>query len=212
MSKEKQPLPDTLQQAANQLETEFNWLREVDELEIEALLDHWPYLQIVSTEPVTPEMEGTLPHVIEAESGWKILHYGDAMSTSVGEFLWGGGDYTIPYTEDGKVNVAALVGSLNMINSGKGTIRNQAFQTARQMGEMAYQQGWPGIHIIDGHPIMKRAIWITALELGMGLDGFMPELHDYKVHELLEMSPTEMDALRKQMGEDWLKSKTKRPH
>jgi len=199
MTDQNKPLSEHIQQAASKLGTEIDWMREVSDLEIQALLDHWPYLQIVSTEPVLSTSEEDAPQIIEAESGWKILHYGDAMSSSIGEFLLGGGNYAIPYQDDGSVNVSALIGSLDIVNPNKGTFRNQAFQTARQMAEIAHQQGWDGIHIIEGHPLMKRATWMSALELGMGLDGYMPDLHDYRVHELLEMTPSDMDELRKQM-------------
>lgn len=160
---------------------EIDWNRPVTPEEIQYLLAHWPFLQMVSTGG-TPSLDE--PQFYTAKSNWVIHLYGDAMSSSPGELLIGGGDYRVLLGE------AETAGEL--INPGKGTIWKQAFDTAQKMIELAQQKfQWPGVNIVDGHPVMKWAAWMKAMDDGFPFEGYQPSENDYAKRERIKRSEVE---------------------
>lgn len=159
---------------------DINWGRyEITPEELLYLLDHAPYLQMVSTgtgSPTLPE-----PELITARSGWTIHHYGDAMSSSPGALLFSGGYFPIHDDEDGR----------GASGDGRGTIRKQAFDTAADMIALAKRMGWSGVHVVDGHPSMEWAAWMAAQDQGMSLAGYTPSEKDMKKRERVKRSEME---------------------
>lgn len=185
-----QNIEQLLTDASEKLKVNINWLRNISPQEILYLLDRCPFLQMVNPEVSLEEQQLEL---LMADSGWTIHLYGDAMSSSPGELLFGGGDYRIFLSEEEDEEG----GGGSILNPGKGTIRKQAFDTAMQMAEFAYQLGWGAIQIIDGHPIMGRAAWIRAEQLGLTVSGFTPTKRDIEIRNRIELSPSAIDALLK---------------
>lgn len=179
-------IQDDLDAISEKLKIDVNVLRDISPEEIQYLLDCCPFLQIVDTVLHYIDEEPPEVQFIEAQSGWKIFDYGDAMSSSPGELILGMAAYrrTLSNEEDGDEG------------GGKGTIWNQAFVTAAQMVEIAQQHGWKGIQIIDGHRVMRRSAWIAALNAGLPVVGFEPTAEDEKVRKRIDMSPSEIEALK----------------
>ncbi len=186
---EQQDIEELVEKASEKLHVEIDWLRSITAEDIIYLLDHCPFLQI--RDP-NAELENQELKLIAADSGWTIHDYGDAMSSSPGAFLYGGGYFRISTSgeEDDE-------GGSGIVNPGKGTIRKQAFDTAMQMVEMAKANGWSMIEIVDGHPLMERAAWIKAEKSAITLTGFEPQEEDYKVRDLLDLSESDIEVLRK---------------
>ncbi|MCB1826837.1 MAG: hypothetical protein KDH94_00330 [Coxiellaceae bacterium] len=189
MSEEQdiQDLENTIQEASEKLNIDIDILRAITPEEVQYLLDHCPFLQIVG-----PEKKIKKPDVklIQSDSGWDIHDYGDAMSSSPGRFIFGGGDFRISL--EGEDDNGG-----DVINPGKGTVVNQAWVTAGDMINLAQQKGWKFLTIVDGHAIMKRAAWIKASELGITVDGFEPSLEDERVRKLV-LESGEAFKLRKE--------------
>jgi hypothetical protein len=180
-----------LQQASEKLHLDLDWMRSITPEDLQYLLDHCPFLQIIDTEA---HVEPPAPmEFIRAVSGWDIHNYGDAMSSSPGRFIFGGGDFRI-FLEDDDDGSGGKI-----LNPGKGTIYKQAIDTAMQMVELAQLHHWQGIQIIDGHSLMKRAAWIKASQLGMSLTGFTPTERDKKIRGRLELSQDEIEFIREQI-------------
>lgn len=163
------------------------WDREITHAEIQYFIDRWPYLQILSTNKLEPLDE---VQYVTAKSNWTIINYGDALTSSPGKFLFGGGDFRIMLNRDDDDG-----GGGDIVNPGKGTIWRQAFDTVGDMIQLAKQLGWEGVHIIDGHPLMKWAAWMKAVEDGMSLSGFSPTERDIARRERVRRSEVE-DAKR----------------
>lgn len=189
-TKETQDIEQLVQQASDKLHIDIDWARSIKPEELRYLLDRCPFLQIVNTEITLQEKE-TQFH--DAKSGWIIHDYGDALSSSLGQYLISGGDFQIYFGPE-KTSKETKI-----INPGKGTLHKQAWDTAVQMIEIAREQGWRGIRIIDGHPLMKRAAWITVSEMGLMIEDFEPSEHDELVRSLVERPAAELDVLRKEI-------------
>lgn len=181
-----------IQDASEKLHVDIDILREITPEEIRYLLDHCPFLQIVGPDMA---LEKQPVKLVQSESGWDIHDYGDAMSSSPGRFLFGGGNFRIYLKGEEDEG-----GGGDIINPGKGTVVNQAWVTANEMIAMAAERGWRFLTIVDGHPIMKRAAWIKAIELGITVDGFEPTIDDERIRERVTESGEEFkarqDALR----------------
>jgi len=189
MSQDDTPdIESQIEEAAKKLNVDVDILRDITEAEIQYLLDHCPFLQIVG-----PDMEVTPPEVqiVQSESGWDIHDYGDAISSSPGRFLMGGGNFRI-YFGDEDDDEGGSGG--DVINPGKGTIHNQAFVTAAEMVSMGHERGWHFFTIVDGHRSMKRAAWIKATEYGMVVDGFEPTEADEKIRQRILKSAEEIQT------------------
>lgn len=185
---EEAPIEDLIENASEKLNLDIDWLRSIKKEEIEYLLNHCPFLQITNTETTLQDKAFQL---IESQSGWDIHDYGDALSSSPGKFLYGGGYFRIHFDEDEEGG--------GIVNPGKGTIVKQAFDTAFDMIEIAKANHWAGIHIIDGNSLMKRAAWIKAQELGMVVENYEPNKEDERVQSLLKLSGEDLERLRHQI-------------
>ncbi len=153
---EKLELDQEIQAALKELGIDKNALkRRITPGEVLYLLDQCPFLQIADTRLHLTENLPPLK-IIQAQSGWKIHSYGNALSSSPGDLLYGG-------TE----------------GLGKGTIINQAAMTAFEMVDLAREFGWDAIHLIDGHPLMAWAAWMQTLESGIELEGYTPTAQDH---------------------------------
>ena len=177
-------IPDDVKAIANKLNIDINLFRDISPEEIQYLLDLCPFLQIVDTvlhyvgDDQPPEVQ-----FIKARTGWTILDYGDAMSSSPGKKILG----LIDEEED--------VGD----KGGRGTIWHQAWATAMEMIEIAKMRGWAGVQVIDGHRLMKRAAWVKASNEGLPVVGFEPSENDLAARNLVDMPPSEFQIFRHQV-------------
>jgi len=157
--------------------------RPVTHKDVDYLCNKYPFLQMVNIEA---KFEGEItPKFITSQSGWTIHDYGNAMSASPGEFLFGGGNYKAFLEEILKGEIKEEEGGkggVGGVNPGKGTIVKQMFDTAVEMVKLAIKK-WPGIEIIDGTNLMKWAAWLAAKEKDYTLEGFDPEEEDIKKYE-----------------------------
>jgi len=146
------------------------------------LLNHSPFLQIVS-------MGGSMPlqevEFVTAKSNWVIHNYGDAMSSSPGKLLFRGGDFHLAFDDDDGGDDGGIV------NPDKGTIWKQAFDTAQEMMALAKKLGWLGVKIIDGHPLMQWAAWMYAQDEKMRLHGYEPSKSDQEKRYRIKRSNVE---------------------
>lgn len=190
MSDEHNPenFEQQIQEVSKKLHIDVDVLREISPEEIQYLLDRCPFLQIVGP---TTELEPEEVKIIQSESGWDIHDYGDAISSSPGRLLFGGGNFRIYLDDEDEGGSGG-----DIINPGKGTIRNQAFVTASEMVLMAHERGWDHFTIVDGHLLMKRAAWIKASEQGMTVDGFEPTAEDEKIRDRVLQSGEDFKSLQ----------------
>ncbi|WP_423063397.1 hypothetical protein [Candidiatus Paracoxiella cheracis] len=172
----KEPLSDDIQEALKKLNLEdVDFLRPLTPDDVLYVLSRCPFLQMVSlgdSEPL-PDVE-----LITAKSNWIIHHYGDAMSSSPGKYLFQGGDFRLKLKDNDDDDGGD--GDGGIVNPGKGTIWKQAFDTAQEMMALAQKLGWTRVKIVDGHPIMQWAAWMYAQDEKMHLEGYEPdqEAHD----------------------------------
>lgn len=177
-------LDKKIDDVAKRLNIDIHLLRDISFEEIEYLIDHCPYLQIVDTVLHFENEDPPPVQLLESEkSGWTILDYGDAMSSSPGERILG-----LPKADEDEDE-----------GGRGGSIRGQAYLTAMEMVAIAKAHGWQGIQIVDGHIIMKRAAWIAALDNGMSVAGFEPDDKDEAVRERVQMSEGDYEVLRNKM-------------
>lgn len=156
--------------------------------DVEYLLNQYPFLQIISTEPNFPEE--ITPQLITANSGWTIHDYGDAMSTSPGEWLFG-------YFEKNEEEEGGKSGGTI---AGKGTIVNQAYLTAQQMVAIAMEKGWPGIEIVAGNPLMCWAAWMLAQDYNFPLQGYEPTRVEKRKRERIKSAAPTTEILTRTTG------------
>lgn len=153
------------------------------------LAKQWQFLQIVDSSGRQKTLEK--PQIIEAKSGWNIIHYGDAMATSPGKLLFGGGYFRISSGDDDGDGGG-------IVNPKKGTLFKQGFDSAAEMIQLAKEFGWAGVQIVDGHPDMQRAAWMEACRIGVALDGYTPDVEDEKKRRrVVSQSIDEMQAALK---------------
>lgn len=161
-----------------------DWSAAITPNDILYLLDHCPFLQIVSSD----EKAATPFAVIRAPSGWDVHSYGEALSSSPGRLLFADHqDFRRILKEDED----------DKVGKGRGTIYQQAFDTAIFMVNLAKQLGWPEMYIVDGHPRMQWAAWFAAGEIGLPASGFTPTAEDYKKRERVKLSDAEIQLLRR---------------
>jgi hypothetical protein len=168
----KKDLDQQLQQTLRDLGMSgTDWQRRISASDMVYLLDQCPFLQITDT-GVQSDTELPALQIITAQSGWKIHNYGNALSSSPGELLFGN-----PRLKPTRLDAKDDSGGGG--DSGTGTMVNQAVITAIQMVEIAIAQGWSGVLLIDGHPLMAWAAWMKTLESDMEMEGFTPTAKDY---------------------------------
>ncbi|MDQ2993920.1 MAG: hypothetical protein M3R00_03105 [Pseudomonadota bacterium] len=142
----------------------FDINRPISPSDIEFLLRHAPFLQLLNIDATFDNFDKV--KFIPAPSGWIIHDLADAISASLGPFLYGGSE-GLPISGDPEG------GGIPSLNPGKGTIINQAFVTAQKMVEIA-EKRWPGIEIIAGSELMQWAAWVIAEERKLKIIGFEP--------------------------------------
>lgn len=168
-------LDKNIENIAEKLNVDIDWLREISPQEILYLVDRCPFLQIVTADP---EIYGQEVEILSAKTDWKIHFYGDAMSSSPGELLF------------------------NEAIHGKGTIFKQAWDTSVEMLEIARDHQWKNITAADGHPLMLRALWINAEKMGLNVIGFTPSRIDWNVRARLALSSNDFEVLYKQIHQN----------
>lgn len=155
----------------------IDWTGPIRNEDILYLVNRYPFLQLISQEPsFSDELQ---PKLIQANSGWIIHDYGDAMSSSPGELLYG--DYSAAIktlAKEEEEEEGGEGGGAADLSAGKGTILNQAYLTASQMMAIAIEKGWPGVEIVDGTELMKWAAWMTAEDNNFSLTGYEPSAAD----------------------------------
>jgi len=146
-------------------------------------LDRWQFLQIVeSTGQREPYAE---PTFIEANSGWTIIDYGNAMCTSPGKLIFGLGGSSEDDEEGG---------------GGHGTIFKQAFDSAAEMIRLAQEHGWKGVTIVDGHPDMQRAAWVEAVKRGVRLEGYSADVAAELKRRRIDWSTADVEMAKQKMA------------
>jgi len=172
----------------------FDATRPISHAEVEYILRHAPFLQILNTEATFDKFDQV--KFVIAKSGWVIHDLDDAVSSSPGPFLFGGAD-NLPLAEEEDNEDTGTPPSLN---PGKGTIINQAFDTAQAMIELVADR-WPGIEIIAGSELMQWAAWVISEEKKLKLIGFEPtEEHKDKRDRLKRLEKTRPHAHKPQHG------------
>ncbi len=174
--------------------THKDW-KNISAADILYLINRYPFLQIIDT---SPKITDNLPplKLLTSRSGWQIHNYGHAMSSSPGLLMFGGGDFRIKSDSDDKGGE----GGGGILNPGKGTIINQAVNTAFEMAELVQQLGWSGIKIVDGHQLMVWGLWMQAMDMGMEIEGFTPTAQDLAKRKRVKRSRTEQEILRYPSG------------
>jgi len=180
---------DALTGNAAELERRFgfkpkDWGRNITARDIQWLLDYCPFIQVIAGGGV----ESTVKvKVLQApSSNWPICHYGDAMSSSPGPYIIGGGYFRVRFNDEDDEDEDE--GGSGIVNPGKGTIINQAFLTAADMVKIAIEEGWKSMHVVDCHRLMGRALWIHGQREGMIITGFDANENDQRIKRLLEIS------------------------
>ena len=165
---------------------------QVRDSDILYLAQHWQFLQVVESGGTKKPFEK--PQLIEAKSGWTIINYGDAMATSPGKYLFGGGYFRIRSEGDDDEGE----GGSGIVNPKKGTYIKQGFDSASQIIQLAKELGWDGVQIVDGHPDMQRAAWVEACRMGVRLDGYKADVEAEKTRRrIVSHSLDEMHAVLK---------------
>jgi hypothetical protein len=131
-----------------------------------------PYIQILNIDATFEHYSKV--HFITAKSGWTIQDLDDGLCTSVGPYLFGGSDS--PSIENPEDKDADLLRKL--VNTGKGTIIKQTFDTAYEMVELVKSRWKGGIEIIAGSDLMKWALWVAAEDHKIKLVGFVASEED----------------------------------
>lgn len=169
-------------------------ITEVRPSDVLYLAEHWQFLQVVESSGTREPLEK--PEIIEAKSGWEIINWGDAMATSPGKLLFGGGYFRVS-SGDGDDDE----GGGGIVNPKKGTFVKQAFDSAAEIIQLAKAKGWKGVQIVDGHPNMQRAAWVEACRIGVRLDGYTPDVDaEKKRRRIVSQTLDEMYAALKVKG------------
>ncbi len=148
--------------------------RAISHSDVEYLLKYCPYIQILNIDATFEHY--TKVHFIRARTGWIIQDLDDGLCTSIGAFMYGGTDS--PSLEDLDTKDPDLL--KKFVNMGKGTIVNQAFDTAHEMIELIKSRWKGGIEIIAGTDLMKWAIWAVAEEYKIKVVGYTATEEDKK--------------------------------
>ncbi len=161
--------------------------RPVTPSDVAYLVSRCPFIQILNIDATFENF--TQVRFITAKSGWTIQDLDDGLCTSVGPFLFGGSDAPIITNDDSNVDDMRK----KFVNAGKGTVINQAFETAQEMVELVATRWKGGIEIIAGTDLMRWAIWVCAMDRKMKLLGFEPKEEDEKKRARLNRLKIEHD-------------------
>lgn len=144
---------------------EVDWNRPISEEDFQYLLKLYPFVQMINSEAVWEET--VIPQFSESPCGWLIHDYGQAMSVSRGEYLYGDSH---PHLRDKAADSS-------------GTVVKQTFDTADAMVAKAIEKGWAGIDIIAGTDFMKWSIWVATQIRDYPLIGYEPTKQDREKFE-----------------------------
>ncbi len=176
MAKNSDPFDDFINMVwANRSEglpvTGFDLKREITPEELRYMHQKFAYMQILN-----PEGQGEFSDIrfIRGQSGWMILDYRNAMSTSPGEALFSDELYSGSRDEYYRINL------------GTGTRVKQIIDTAAEMVTMAKERNWPSIHIVNGQRLMKWGIWKASMDLDIPLTGFVPTKQDEEKYKRIK--------------------------
>lgn len=159
-------------------------ITEVRPSDIAWLAEHWQFLQVIESGGEKKPFDK--PQFIEAQSGWTIINYGDAMCTSPGKYLFGSGYFRTSTGDDEGGGI---------VNPKKGTIFKQAFDSAAEIIRLAQEFGWAGVQIVDGHPSMQRAAWVESCRIGVRMDGYTADMDaERKRRRIVSATLDEMHA------------------
>lgn len=159
-----------------------NVVRPISAADIAYLRERCPYIQILNIEATFENYTGVKFHI--AKSGWTIQNLDDGACASAGGFIWGGTDS--PLIENWDKKDPELL--REFVNTGKGTVIKQAFDTSRELAEMVQHRWKAGIEIISGSDLMKWALWVACQDLKIKLIGFEPnEAHKKKRDRLVRL-------------------------
>lgn len=151
--------------------------RPVTPSDVAYLVSRCPYIQILNIDATFENY--TSVHFVTAKSGWIIQDLDDGLCSALGGFLFGGTEsFNIPTEIDNELLT-------KYVNAGKGTIINQAFDTAHEMVELIKDRWKGGIEIIAGTELMKWAIWVVAEEYKLKLIGYDATAEDKKKRDRL---------------------------
>lgn len=149
------------------------------------LADQWQFLQVVELSGEKAAYEN--PKVIKLNSGWDLIDYGNAMATSPGKLLFGGG-FSSGNDDD------------ESGGGGHGTIVKQSFDSACELIQLAQNNNWKGVLIIDGHPNMQRAAWMEAVKIGVRLDGYTADVAAEKTRRRIGWTAADIEVVKQKMS------------
>lgn len=183
---------DALIQSLGRLGMNSLDLLRVTESDVLYMMNQMQFLQVVESTGAKAPLDE--PELLTADSGWTVHHYGDAMSTSPGRYIFGGGYFSVSSDDDDDSGGG-------VVNPGKGTIVKQSFDSACELVRLAKEFGWGGILIVDGHPDMQRAAWVEAVRIGIRLEGYEPNIAaEKKRRRIVSPSIDRMKAVISMLG------------
>lgn len=143
---------------------------------LQYLRERYPYLQMISMQAKFEE--AIIPQFKKSSCGWVIHDYGQAMSSSLGKYLYGPRNPGMKEKEEDTTG-----GSGTWDGTGAGTLIRQTVDTAKAMIDLAIEKGWPGVEIISGTELMQWAAWLAAQEKNYPLIGYSPSREEQKKYD-----------------------------
>lgn len=148
------------------------------------LLSRYPFVQLVDGGDNATVFEHV--KIVKTPKGFDICHYGDSMSSSAGRLMFGSDHASRGHDEgDGGEGGSGL---------DVGTIVRQRYMTAQHMIELALEQEWASVHVVDGHHDMARDVWIEGQRQGITVTGFLPSEQDERTRDRILMSKDALSA------------------
>ena len=159
-------------------------IRGVSVSDVMYLLSRYPFVQLVDGGDNATVFEHV--KIVKTPKGFDICHYGDSMASSAGRLMFGRGHASRGQDQgdDGEGGSGLDVG----------TIVRQRYITAQHMIELALEQEWASVHVVDGYHDMARDVWIEGQRQGMMVTGFLPSEQDERVRDRILMSKDELSA------------------
>ncbi len=154
------------------------------------LADQWQFLQVVELSGEKAAYEN--PRIIQLNSGWDLIDYGNAMATSPGKYMFGSGRFRSRNDDDDDGGESG--------GGGHGTIVKQSFDSACELIQLAQNNNWKGVLIIDGHPNMQRAAWMEAVKIGVRLDGYTADVAAEKTRRRIGWTAADIEVVKQKMS------------
>lgn len=165
--------------------------RPIAPTDIDFIKKRYAFIQIINPDATEEESFDSIK-IIKAKSGWTILHYGTAISSSPGDTLFGVSD---KYRLDEN-------GNYTPVNTGKGTRIKQIIDTAVEIIRLTQKssddtgdeggsgkevkKSWPSIYIVSGQDDFIWAIWAAAQEYKLEVQGYTPSKQDIAKYERIK--------------------------